>query len=602
MTEATTSKRRQLVFTLITLLLPIAVFVAVEIGLRVGGVATPAPLFITEPRHPDYRLANPNVVQRYFPGNTPAPGIQIETGFFLAEKPANGLRIVVQGGSTAAGFPYGLGASPAGMLERRLRRAYPHRTVEVINTAMSAVNSYTLLDFVDEIITIEPDLVVVYAGHNEYLGLFGVGSRLSVATSPWITRAHLALSQLRIYRALGNVLTPALREEPADRDAARNMMARVAGKRAIPLGSQDFERGVEQFRHNMTAIVDRYRGAGIPVFLGTLVANERDQRPFASSPPQTMELEPGTVDNIAALRATLEQRPDSADTWFALGRALETANQNTAAREAYLQAKDRDQLRFRAPEIFNDILRELADGKSITLVDTQRALAAASPGRIVGSTMMLEHLHPTLDGYFLLADGYFDSIVASGLIGKPSFPDDQTTARAEVPVSSLDKNFGQYKIARLTADWPFVDTPYEPELPPADSYGEELAQALFRQETSWADATLKLSNYYGTRDAAEHLRLSLILADAFPFLPEFQRSASRLLMRAERPREALNHVYRAASREPDHVPTLMLLAEAFARLGMQDEAAQVLDRVTAIDPGNAAAEQAKRLLERDRSS
>ena len=52
------------------------------------------------------------------------------------------------------------------MLEGRIRASQPTRYVEVINTAMSAVNSYTLLDFADEIIAQNPDAVLIYAGHN----------------------------------------------------------------------------------------------------------------------------------------------------------------------------------------------------------------------------------------------------------------------------------------------------------------------------------------------------------------------------------------------------------------------------------------------------
>jgi hypothetical protein len=48
------------------------------------------------------------------------------------------------------------------------KRAFPSREVEVISTAMAAVNSYALLDFADEIIAQQPDAVVIYVGHNEY--------------------------------------------------------------------------------------------------------------------------------------------------------------------------------------------------------------------------------------------------------------------------------------------------------------------------------------------------------------------------------------------------------------------------------------------------
>ena len=599
MNTASKNPGRRYLFTLIALLLPIVLLLLIEVALRLGGVAAPAPLFIDEPKNPDYRLANPNVILRYFSNTEQAPGIQIETSFFLKEKPANGLRIVVQGGSTAAGFPYGLGASPAGMLERRLKHSFPHKQVEVINTAMSAVNSYTLLDFADEIIATDPDLIVVYAGHNEYLGLFGVGSRVSVAAAPWITRSHLALNKLRLYRLLGRLLTPAQGEAPADRDAARSLMARVAGNRSIAYDSRDYHRGIEQYRHNMSALARRYRDAGIPVFIGTVVANENDQAPFVSVPALSAELDATAPIDIERLREIVDISPDSAAAWFALGRALESAGKLTEARAAYLQAKDRDQLRFRAPEEFNEILKEITGESNAHLVDVQRTLASASPKRIVGAAMMLEHVHPTLEGYFLMADAFYDAIVDSHLIGAPTLATDDRTARQEVPVSALDKSFGDYKIARITSDWPFSDPPVQRELPTATGYAEELAQALYRQTIDWPDATLKLRDYYRQREPDEYRRLALILADAFPFMANLQRDAAAALLPENRPREALNYAYRAATREPNSIASLLVLAESFARMGRVGDASQVLDRALAIEPGNARVLEAKHKLDDD---
>jgi tetratricopeptide (TPR) repeat protein len=599
MSTARNSPTKSILFTLIALSLPIVVLALIEIALRLGGVAVPAPLFIDEPNNPDYRLANPNVVLRYFAKPEQAPGVQIETGFFLKEKPANGLRIVVQGGSTAAGFPYGLGASPAGMLERRLKRSFPHRQVEVINTALSAVNSYTLLDFVDEIIAIDPDLVVVYAGHNEYLGLFGVGSSLSVAASPRVSRAHLALNRLRLYRVLGHLLARTQDEAPADRDSARSLMARVAGKRSIAYESGDYRRGIEQYKHNVAKLARRYRDAGVPVFVGTLVANESDQPPFVSAPPSPDKLGSTEATDVDRLREVVDTSPDSAAAWFALGRALEAAGKLTEARAAYLEAKDRDQLRFRAPEAFNDVLKEITTDSNARLVDVQHALASASSTRIVGASLMLEHVHPTLDGYFLMADAFYDAIVDSGLIGAPTLTVDDRTARSEMPVSALDRVFGDYKLARITSDWPFSDPPVRRELPTATNYAEELAQSLYRQTTTWPDATLKLRDYYRQREPVEYLRLALILADAFPFMPALQRDAAAALLPVDRAREALNYAYRAATREPNNVGSLLVLAESFARMGRVREAGEVLDRALTLEPDNTRAAEAKRKLAED---
>jgi len=121
---------------------------------------------------------------------------------FPADKAPETLRIFVQGGSSAAGWPYGFGASLAGMLQQRLQASLPERNIEVITTAMTAVNSYTLMDFADEIIAQQPDAVLIYAGHNEYLGVLGVGSAISAGRTRPVVLAYLALRDLRILQLL----------------------------------------------------------------------------------------------------------------------------------------------------------------------------------------------------------------------------------------------------------------------------------------------------------------------------------------------------------------------------------------------------------------
>ena len=157
-------------------------------------------------------------------------------------------------------------------------------------------------------------------------------------------------------------------------------MSKVARERSIPFGSELYQLGAEQFRGNLERLLRKYRAAGVPVFIGTLASNERDQPPFVSGPAG----EPG----------------GSAAEHFARARELEANGQAEAARVEYLAAKDRDQLRFRAPEQFNDLVREVATANGATLVDTQSALVAAARGRIIGNELMLEHVHPNVTGYF----------------------------------------------------------------------------------------------------------------------------------------------------------------------------------------------------------
>ena len=296
--EAPARPVRKGVFLLLALSLPILLLGVTEGVLRALDVAPRIPLFIPHPQFPQYSLANPAAAGRLFSRPEAAPNVSIETGFFDTRRSPEALRLVVQGGSSAAGFPYGYGASPAAMLEQRLRRENPGRRIEVISTAMSAVNSYALWDFSDEIIALEPDAVLIYAGHNEFLGILGVGSAYTSSRSPALTRLIMRLRNLQLYRVFERLFSPGGGQAVSgDEGQGGTLMARIAAERRIPLDSDLYRRGVEQFTSNLDLILRRYRSVGIPVYIATLVSNEADQPPFISAP--------GAEGEISALAGSI---------------------------------------------------------------------------------------------------------------------------------------------------------------------------------------------------------------------------------------------------------------------------------------------------------
>ncbi len=247
---------RKRLLVAITLLSPIVLLLVSELGLRLFGFGGSYPLFVDAEGMPDHLQANPQVIQRYFPQ---APDLGIDTIYFKKQKPLHSYRIAVQGGSTAAGFPYGRWGGLAGMLGDRLEASFPDREIEVISTAMAAVNSYTLLDFVDEIIDIDPDAVLIYAGHNEYLGIMGVGSALSPAKFRRATLLRLELRKLRIYQLLQMLISAAksflvAADENAGTDRA-TLMALAATSAQIPFGSDTYQQGVLQLEANFSLIL-----------------------------------------------------------------------------------------------------------------------------------------------------------------------------------------------------------------------------------------------------------------------------------------------------------------------------------------------------------
>jgi tetratricopeptide (TPR) repeat protein len=574
--SASQSRGRRIIFWIVALLLPLVVLVAIELALRATGYGRDLePLFVPAPQQPAYLQANPGVVTRFFTDVTQAPRVSIETAYFPAQKAPGTFRVFVQGESSAAGFPYGLGAALAGVLDQRLERAFPSREIEVISTALAAVNSYALVDFADEIIAHQPDAVLVYVGHNEFLGILGVGSSLRMAATPWMTRAFLAVRELRLFQLMSNAYRRFAAEPAAlATDAQDSLMARVAGERVIVLSSNLFRRGVEQFEANLGRLLAKYREAGIPVFVGTLVSNERDQPPLA------------ILANVGGEAA------GAAQTAYYAAQDAEAAGGFEAAREGYAWARDLDPLRFRAPAAFGDVIARVAAAHDAEIVDVRRAFSDASPNGLVGASLLLEHVHPNLDGYFLLADAFFDALLARGLPGRPEIEVTEAEARADMPVSDVDRYLGDYKVLRIKAGWPFAAEFREPSLPPPANEAQRLAQALFHERISWPDAQNQLrAHAQAAGDVEQYASITAMLADAFPFVGQLQFETAAARMRQARPQDALRYSRRGIELEPRSANQWLVHAHALFALQRADEGRAALGQVLAIDPANPTARQ-----------
>ena len=94
-------------FYCILVSIPLLFFVLLEGGLRLAGFGQTWPLFIPLDRAPDYLVANPEVVKRFVADQSRTPYVKILPMPFPNHKEPGTFRVFVQGGSTAAGWPYG---------------------------------------------------------------------------------------------------------------------------------------------------------------------------------------------------------------------------------------------------------------------------------------------------------------------------------------------------------------------------------------------------------------------------------------------------------------------------------------------------------------
>ena len=597
---------RRLLFTGLMLLIPVLFFGLLEGGLRLGGYGDDYPLFVRVEGHPQYLVQSRTVARRYFARQADVPTSLHDV--FDAEKGPDEFRVFVQGGSTAAGFPFYHGGAFSRMLEYRLQQTFPERKIEVVNTAMAAVNSYTLRDLADEIIAQQPDAVLIYAGHNEYYGALGVGSTESLGRFRGLVNTYLALRRFRTVQLLRNVLGGAAGLlARGEAEAARGtLMERMVGEQVIPYGSAAYEGGLRQFRSNLAALLGAYERAGVPVFVATLASNERGQRPFVTVFEETTDeaawraryleaLEALRAGDAASARATLEAlvAEDSlaADGFYALGRAHEAAGDTASALRAYVAARDRDALRFRAPEVFNQVIREVAARHGATVVDAQAAFRRAAPGGIIGKEHMLEHLHPTVDGYALLADAFYDALRDAALIGdwRNAVPAD--VARCTLTLTPADSLVGLLRVRKLMGGWPFRPRSAPPlalDTLTVRTEFERIVLALYRAEVTWLEATERLATYYEQAgDTARAVRAREAMVASYPMLTPPRLGLAGLYLRAGRLTEAERAFEAAAARDPrSPTPPAMLGAIALER-GETARAIALLERARSLEPRNA---------------
>lgn len=430
-------------FTIFMMLVPILFFVLLEAGLQIFHYGIDTQLFISIPDETSrFYGINTEVGKRYFyrENFNPSP----RKDLFLKAKPANGYRIFVLGGSTTAGFPYGNNITFTRILGKRLADTFPDRHIEVVNTALTAINSYTLLDFLDEILAQKPDALLVYAGHNEFYGALGVASMESLGRFRPVVKLFLKLKNYktlilirnlagRLYMAVHGVNSAARMQDPM-----KTVMSRMVGDKAITLDSPLYKAGKKQFQANLGEILAKAQAAKVPVLVSELVSNISDQPPFTSTASDTL--------------------PPAAAV-FARAQKLEQERQYDKARVAYYRAKDLDALRFRATEDFNEIIRNTAAAYGASVVPMQAVFTEASPNGLIGNSLIHEHLHPNIDGYFLMADAFFQTMQRENFLAqewpiakiKPA-----TFYRVNWGYTSLDSIYAALSVVQLKGSWPFT--------------------------------------------------------------------------------------------------------------------------------------------------
>ena len=211
----------------IYLFLSLLFLIGIECGLRAFGYGVDLDHLFLQTANGKYLYLNKNISRRYFTQSQATNG---NVEFFRKKKQKNTFRIFVLGESAAMGFPYPNNISFQRMLKYQLQKTNPDKDIEIINLALTAINSYTFYDFAQELVHFEPDAIFIYGGHNEYYGALGVGSNNTLGSHPTFIRWAIRLRQLRLTQWLDSLkshLSP-------QKEFSDNLMKYVVKEQVIP--------------------------------------------------------------------------------------------------------------------------------------------------------------------------------------------------------------------------------------------------------------------------------------------------------------------------------------------------------------------------------
>lgn len=581
--------KRLIVFRLLAMLLPVLLLVTAEIVLRAFRYGHDTSLFITDPANANSWIMNPYASLPFFAN--PEQATSGNADAFSKKKATGALRIFVLGESTTIGYPYMHNGAFPRLLKYRMMRERPDLNIEMINLSLTAVNSFTTLNFAKQLIDYSPDAVLLYVGHNEYYGAMGAGSDQVLGQYPAWQKMILSLRRLRLWQWLSSVYYWVGSRQATAADSETLMSTMAAGQLVVK-GSPIYQQGILRYSHNLNALCDLLKDNGVPVFIGNLVSNIRSMQPLGSTDSAKEAWENYRAGNLAM------------------------KNGDTAvARKKFLLAKELDPLRFRAPEAMNRVIEKACTNRSgIYLVDLHSAFEKKSAGGMIGDELLLEHVHPNIDGYALMANSYYQSLISAKLF--QPLPDRILAEAAllqDLPVTRVDSLKGAYEIAALRSGWPFFEQVAQM---PVRDVEERLAYRLLTKAISWNQAmdTL-LPLYLSRRDIQnackvaegallEHpgepvfyetagdcskalgdsLRYQQYLASAFRLLPTVNRARKSIdaCLMNDDPETAMTYLKYLLQQSPQHKPYQVLQTTLQELLALKERGRDADEKVATV--------------------
>ncbi len=340
----------------------------------------------------------------------------------LAEKDASTVRIFVLGGSAAYGDP-DVAFGFCRQLEILLNAHASHRSFEVINAAVTAMNSHVARRIARDCASHDPDVFLVYMGNNEVVGPYGpptLPDRL-YASRAFIDLCIAAKKDTR----LGQWIDRTGQAIRARRGPAKKWMGMEAFLDShIACDDPKLRSCYGHFRENLREIIRTAQSCRARTILCTVPTNIRSCAPFGSrradgltndrlgewdhhfQEGRQQEAAGNFEGALGAYEKASAIDEGHADLAFCRATCLYALDRVAEAGPLFARARDLDTLRFRADSAMEKVIREVATtnaSRGVSLCDLTAVLEEHSRNRLLGDDVLLDHVHLNFRGNFLAA-------------------------------------------------------------------------------------------------------------------------------------------------------------------------------------------------------
>ena len=321
-----------------------------------------------------------------------------------------------------------------------LRAAAPDTEWEVVNCGGISYASYRLAVILEELLRYEPDLLIIYSGHNEFLE---ERTYRHVRDLPAVVcRTIEWASRLRLYTAGRAVWLRLTREGRAGRGGQRGTALRgeVDALLDYQRGLDDYHRDdawragvIRHFRLSLDRMVKLARRAGVPVLLVNPVSNLKDCPPFKSE--HRTGLSAAEKGRFAALSAEAADVPwgeshrrlglldeaiaidgRHAGVLYRAGMCFAAMQRWPEAIAAFRRAKEEDICPLRMLEPMHEAVFDIAARTDTPVVDARRLIEERSPHGLPGKEWLMDHVHPTIPGHQAIADALLRHLIDRGVV------------------------------------------------------------------------------------------------------------------------------------------------------------------------------------------